>query len=53
MRYIFQASTFQLAILLMFNTADTYRVSELAEATKLKPDILNQVRFSKRYIFQN
>ncbi len=43
-RYIFQASTFQLAILLMFNTSDNYRVSELAEATKLKLDILNQVQ---------
>jgi cullin 1 len=42
-RYIFQASTFQLAILLMYNTADTYKISEIAEATKLKFDILVQV----------
>ncbi|CAL8109556.1 unnamed protein product [Orchesella dallaii] len=42
-RYIFQASTFQMAVLLMFNSNDSYRVGELAEATKLKMDILVQV----------
>jgi cullin 1 len=42
-RYIFQASTFQMAVLLMFNTSDSYRVSDLAEATRLKMDILIQV----------
>lgn len=42
-KYVFQASTFQMAVLLMFNSNDTYRVSELAEATKLKMDILVQV----------
>jgi len=42
-RYIFQASTFQMAVLLMFNSNDTYKVGELVEATKLKIDILIQV----------
>jgi len=42
-RYIFQASTFQMAVLLMFNDRDSYAVSELADATKLKIDILSQV----------
>jgi len=42
-RYIFQASTFQMAVLLMFNSSDSYRVGELAEATKLKMEILVQV----------
>jgi len=43
-RYIFQASTFQMAVLLMFNSNDKYKIGELAEATKLKMDILIQVR---------
>ncbi|XP_021951491.1 cullin-1 [Folsomia candida] len=42
-KYIFQASTFQMAVLLMFNSNDSYRVSELADATRLKMDILVQV----------
>jgi cullin 1 len=42
-RYTFQASTFQMALLLMFNSADSYKISELAEATKLKVDILAQM----------
>jgi cullin 1 len=32
-----------MAVLLMFNTSDSYRVSDLAEATRLKMDILIQV----------
>lgn len=43
-RYTFQASTFQMAILLMYNNADSYKLSEIAEATKLKADILHQVQ---------
>jgi cullin 1 len=42
-RYTFQASTFQMAVLLMFNSNDSYQVSDLVEATKLKADILIQV----------
>lgn len=33
-----------MAVLLMFNSNDSYRVGELAEATKLKMDILVQVK---------
>ncbi|CAG7819834.1 unnamed protein product [Allacma fusca] len=42
-RYIFQASTFQMAIMLMFNANESYKVSEIADATKLKSDILHQI----------
>jgi len=42
-RYTFQTSTFQMAVLLMFNSNDTYKVNELVEATKLKADTLIQV----------
>jgi len=42
-RYTLQASTFQMSILLAFNEADTWSVSQLAEATGIKMDILSQV----------
>jgi len=42
-RYIFQSSTFQMAIMLMFNSSDSHTVGEIAEATKLKSEILHQI----------
>ena len=42
-RHLFQASTFQMSVLLAFNEADTWTVGALAEATKIKMDILKQV----------
>ena len=42
-RHQFQASTFQMSVLLAFNEADTWTVGALAEATKIKMDILKQV----------
>jgi len=50
-RYIFQASTFQMAVLLMFNSHDSYRIGELVEATKLKMTILVQVSVYCYYMF--
>ena len=38
-----QASTFQMSVLLAFNEADSWMVEALAEATKIKMDILVQV----------
>jgi len=32
-----------MAVLLMYNTSDSYKLSEISEATKLKPEILIQV----------
>ena len=41
--FVFQASTFQMSVLLAFNEADSWTVGALAEATKIKMDILKQV----------
>merc|ERR1712012_1301806 len=42
-KYTLQASTFQMSVLLAFNEADSWMVEALAEATKIKMDILVQV----------
>merc|ERR1711892_15338 len=42
-KYTLQASTFQMSVLLAFNEADSWTVAALAEATKIKMDILVQV----------
>jgi len=42
-KYIFQASTYQMAVLLQFNTSLSYTVSEIASNTEIKMDILTQV----------
>ena len=42
-RYPLQASTFQMAVLLQFNEADQWTLTELFESTKIKKDILVQV----------
>uniref|UniRef100_H2YZC2 Cullin-1 n=1 Tax=Ciona savignyi TaxID=51511 RepID=H2YZC2_CIOSA len=42
-KYTFQASTFQMAILLQYNSATSYTVQQLAENTQLKMEILVQV----------
>lgn len=42
-RYTFQASTFQMAILLQYNNETSHSVKQLAENTNLKMDILAQV----------
>merc|ERR1712038_1120323 len=42
-KYTLQASTFQMSVLLAFNEADSWTVGALAEATKIKMDILKQV----------
>ncbi|XP_077862344.1 cullin-1-like [Saccoglossus kowalevskii] len=42
-RYTLQASTFQMAVLLQYNTSDTYSLLQLQEHTQLKLDILLQV----------
>merc|ERR1712001_407803 len=42
-KYTLQASTFQMSVLLAFNEADSWTVGGLAEATKIKMDILKQV----------
>merc|ERR1712001_56511 len=42
-KYTLQASTFQMSVLLAFNEADSWTVGALAEATKIKMDILVQV----------
>lgn len=41
--YTFQTSTFQMGVLLQFNTGDTFSVSQLEESTGIKTDILLQV----------
>jgi len=42
-RYCFTVSMYQLAILMLFNQKDSYRVSELVEQTKLKSDLVSQL----------
>jgi len=42
-RYTLQASTLQMAVLLQYNTSESWTVSQLAESTQIKPDFLNQV----------
>lgn len=41
--YTFQASTFQMAVLLQFNSNDTLTFSQLEESTGIRSDILLQV----------
>ncbi|KAH0540917.1 cullin-1-like [Cotesia glomerata] len=42
-KYNFQASTFQMAVLLQFNSATTFTVLQLHEATQIKMDLLVQI----------
>ncbi|XP_076268949.1 cullin 1 isoform X3 [Rhynchophorus ferrugineus] len=42
-RYTLQASTFQMAVLLQFNVADSWTVAQLEENTQIKQDFLIQV----------
>jgi len=42
-RYTLQASTFQMAILLQYNQAESFTVQQLQESTQLDMDILQQV----------
>lgn len=42
-RYTLQASTFQMAVLLQYNVADTWTVAQLSEHTQIKGDYLVQV----------
>jgi len=42
-RYTFQASTFQMAVLMQYNSSTSYTVQHLADCTSLKMEILTQV----------
>ncbi|XP_063908077.1 cullin-1-like isoform X2 [Zophobas morio] len=42
-RYTLQASTFQMAVLLQFNVAESWTISQLEENTQIKTDFLIQV----------
>ncbi|KAG8042139.1 hypothetical protein G9C98_000130 [Cotesia typhae] len=42
-KYTFQASTFQMAVLLQFNSATSWTVLQLHEATQIKMDLLVQI----------
>ncbi|XP_064594486.1 cullin-1-like [Liolophura sinensis] len=42
-RYTLQASTFQMAVLLQYNTSQTFTVQQLQESTQIRSDILMQV----------
>lgn len=42
-RYTLQVSTFQMAVLLQYNSADSYTAAQLQESTLIKMDILTQV----------
>lgn len=42
-RYILQASTYQMGVLLMFNNSESLTMEQIQEQTQLKTDILSQV----------
>lgn len=42
-RYTLQASTFQMAVLLQFNVAESWNVAQLSENTQIKLDFMIQV----------
>jgi len=42
-KYIFQVSTFQMGILLMFNSQEKYSIQEIIDATLLTEDYAIQV----------
>uniref|UniRef100_A0A0A9WZX0 Cullin-1 n=2 Tax=Lygus hesperus TaxID=30085 RepID=A0A0A9WZX0_LYGHE len=42
-RYTLQASTLQMAVLLQYNTSETWTMAQLAESTQIKTDFLQQV----------